>query len=431
MGSEDSLAGLTVATMQAFHRRWYGADRLAIVVAGAVDPQRCLGDLERSSLGQMAASDTPRDGGHIRALEPLSTVAAGRTTLRLKRLGCARLMACWVMPPAASQLCISGLELAAALLSEGRRSWLVARLREELGVVDDVDVDVIPLEEGSLVLLQASCEPSQFERVEGLLRQALVDWLQQPPREDDMQRACRLIVNGLCFGLETAASMAMHLGPALLRRRLEPLEKEFDRLCRWDGSDFHAQVMPLFALDQAHWFVGSASGQRVMVKLDLHHRCRSVELVAEQRHGSGVLALHWWISSGTATDPPGQLGRAQLLASSVQRGAAGRSAAALAEDFESRGATFGCSASEDATAFGLRCVATDALPLLERLGRHGSPARFATQGGYGWSRNSPCRPLISNGKILSSWPQTPFGSCSTGQGDMAMGPWGEGRMSPV
>ena len=253
LGSEDSLAGLTVATMQAFHRRWYGADRLAIVVAGAVDPQRCLGDLERSSLGQMAASDTPRDGGHIRALEPLSTVAAGRTTLRLKRLGCARLMACWVMPPAASQLCISGLELAAALLSEGRRSWLVARLREELGVVDDVDVDVIPLEEGSLVLLQASCEPSQFERVEGLLRQALVDWLQQPPREDDMQRACRLIVNGLCFGLETAASMAMHLGPALLRRRLEPLEKEFDRLCRWDGSDFHAQVMPLFALDQAHW----------------------------------------------------------------------------------------------------------------------------------------------------------------------------------
>ena len=104
-----------------------------------------------------------------------------------------------------------------------------------------------------------------------------------------------------------------------------------------------------------------------MVKLDLHHRCRSVELVAEQRHGSGVLALHWWISSGTATDPPGQLGRAQLLASSVQRGAAGRSAAALAEDFESRGAAFGCSASEDATAFGLRCVATDALPLLERL----------------------------------------------------------------
>lgn len=104
-----------------------------------------------------------------------------------------------------------------------------------------------------------------------------------------------------------------------------------------------------------------------MRKLDLHHRHRQAELVGQRRYASGVLALHWWISHGSAADPPGQLGRAQLLTSSVQRGAAGRGAAALAEDFESRGAIFGCGASEDATAFWLRCVTTDALPLLERL----------------------------------------------------------------
>ena len=253
LGNEDSLADLTPAVMQAFHRRWYGADRLAVVVAGAVDPERCLADLERSSLGRLAAPNTTRDSRHTRHLEPLSAVLAGRTTLRLKRLGCARLMACWAMPPAASRWCISGLELAAVLLSEGRCSWLVARLREELGVVDDVDVDVIPLECGSLVLLETSCEASQAERVEGLLRQALTDWLQQPPRQEDLRRACRQVVNGLCFDLETAAGMATHLGPALLRRRLEPPEKEFERLSRWDAAGFHAQVMPHFALDQAHW----------------------------------------------------------------------------------------------------------------------------------------------------------------------------------
>ena len=105
----------------------------------------------------------------------------------------------------------------------------------------------------------------------------------------------------------------------------------------------------------------------MIIRPDLHHRHQLVELVGQQREGSDVLALHWWVSRGSATDPPGQHGRAQLLASCVQRGAAGRSAAALAEDFESRGAAFGCGASEDAVALWLRCMATDTLPLLQRL----------------------------------------------------------------
>ena len=255
LGSEDSLTGLTVATMQAFHHHWYTADRLAIVVTGAVDPERCLGDLERSSLGRLAAASTdiPCHGRQPLAPEQLGAVVAGETMLRLKRLGCARLMACWVMPPAVARSQISGLELVAALLSGGRRSWLVGRLREELGVVDDVDIDVIPLEGGSLVLLETSCQPSQLGHVENLLRQALADWLQQPPRQDDLHRACRQIVNGLCFGLEHVAGMATYMGPALLRRRLEPVEQELDRFRGWQAAGLHEQVMPLFAPDRAHW----------------------------------------------------------------------------------------------------------------------------------------------------------------------------------
>ncbi|MYA91455.1 MAG: insulinase family protein [Synechococcus sp. SB0663_bin_10] len=104
-----------------------------------------------------------------------------------------------------------------------------------------------------------------------------------------------------------------------------------------------------------------------LLRLDLHHRHQRVEVLIQQRRHVGVTALCWWIAGGSAADPLGQRGQAQLLASAIQRGTVRQDAVALAEEMESRGAYFVAGAREDGVVLCLGCMAADAAPLLERL----------------------------------------------------------------
>ncbi|MYK90785.1 MAG: insulinase family protein [Synechococcus sp. SB0669_bin_8] len=247
LGTPASLDALTVEAMAAFHRRLYGAGRLAVVASGAVAPEAFHGHLESGPLSRWASVSPPQ------GVDPRLRIQPGHGHLKLKRLECARLMACWAMPPAAERTMVAGLDLAVCLLAEGRRSWLMSRLREELELVDELDLDLVPLEGGSLAILEAGCAPAKLRQLERLLPQCLTDWLGQPPRLQDLQRACRQMVTRVCFGLESAGSVAAHVGPSLLRGQVTPLDGQLADLQAWTAPTLHHQVMPLFAPHKAHW----------------------------------------------------------------------------------------------------------------------------------------------------------------------------------
>ena len=247
LGTPASLDALTVDAMATFHRRLYGAGRLAVVVSGAVAPEVFHGDLERGLLNRWAPASPPQ------GVQPRLHVQPGHGHLKLKRLECARLMACWAMPPAAERTMLAGLDLAICLLAEGRCSWLISRLREELDLVDELDLDLVPLEAGSLVILEASCAPARLHELERLLPRCLTDWLGQPPRPQALQRACRQMVTRVSFGWESAGSAAAHVGPSLLRGHVTPLDTQLVDLQTWTATTLHTRVMPLFAPRKAHW----------------------------------------------------------------------------------------------------------------------------------------------------------------------------------
>ena len=247
LGTLASLDALTVDTMAAFHRRLYGAGRLAVVVSGAVAPEVFHEHLESGPLSRWASASPPQ------GVEPRLRIQPGHGHLKLKRLECTRLMACWAMPPAAERTMVAGLDLAVCLLAEGRCSWLISRLREELDLVDELDLDLIPLEAGSLAILEASCAPARLHQLERLLPQCITDWLSQPPQPQALQRACRQMVTRVCFGLENAGSMAAQMGPSLLRGQVTPLDRQLADLQAWTATTLHTRVMPLFAPRKAHW----------------------------------------------------------------------------------------------------------------------------------------------------------------------------------
>ena len=249
LGTPASLDALTVSTMAAFHRRLYGAGRLAVVVSGAVGPEIFDEHLRSGPLSHWAPASPPQGG------QPPLHIQPAHSHLTLKRLECARLMACWAMPPAAERTRLAGLDLAICLLAEGRCSWLISCLREELALVDELDLELIPLEAGSLAILEASCAPTRLPQLERLLPQCLTDWLGQPPQPHALKRACRQMVTRVSFSLESAGGAAAHVGPSLLRGHgpVPPLDAQLADLQTWTAATLHTQVMPLFAPQRAHW----------------------------------------------------------------------------------------------------------------------------------------------------------------------------------
>jgi predicted Zn-dependent peptidase len=146
---------------------------------------------------------------------------------------------------------VAGADLLTSLLAEGRRSRLVHRLREELRLVESIDLDLNVLEAGSLALLEAVCAPEQVPEVEARIHQVWDDLCAVPAQESELERARHLVANGYRFGLESAASVAGLIGQQCLWGRLRPLQHPLELLQRWNVERLGQDLLPLLAPDRA------------------------------------------------------------------------------------------------------------------------------------------------------------------------------------
>ena len=157
----------------------------------------------------------------------------------------------WSLPGASERQAVAAMDLATSLLAEGRRSRLVARLREELRLVESIDLDLNVLESGCLVLLEAVCEPEQLQAVEHNVRQVLDGLLDQPPSAPEMQRARRLVGNGYRFSLEAPGSVAAMVGNSALWGREHNLEAPLTWMQHWDADRLSRELIPQLAPERS------------------------------------------------------------------------------------------------------------------------------------------------------------------------------------
>lgn len=244
LGRRGSLEAHRPEAMAAFHHRHYRADRCCLAVAGPLQHLDLSRRLDDSALADLATA-TGAD-----ALAPLS-LSSGDTTLELPRLEAARLLMAWRFPGAADQDAVVGGDLLTTLLAEGRRSRLVEHLREQLRLVESIDLDLNVLEAGCLVLLEAVCEPDQLDAVEQEVRQVLATLLDTRPQEAEMERARRLVGNGYRFSLEAPGSVAAMVGNSALWGREHSLDAPLQWLQHWDGERLSHELIPLLAPERA------------------------------------------------------------------------------------------------------------------------------------------------------------------------------------
>jgi zinc protease len=245
LGRRERLLAHTPAAMAAFHRRRYSADTCVLALSGAL----AGADLE-PLLERCALADLPARGACDPPL-PSLRLQAGVHRLALPRLESARLLMVWSLPAAREQRAVMGADLATTLLAEGRRSRLVERLREQLRIVESIDLDLHAMECGTLALLEAVCEPDELDPVLEATATVLREAVSQPAEPAEWLRCQRLVANGYRFGLEAPGGVAGLIGNNLLWDRHQPLDQPLDLLAGWRGQELQRHCLPLLDPERA------------------------------------------------------------------------------------------------------------------------------------------------------------------------------------
>ena len=246
LGQKEALLAHQPAAMAQFHQRLYGANRCVLALGGQLAGWDLDAELAGSALARLGAVDEPGPRSQLQ-------VHPGEHRLAIPRLESARLLMLWQQPAAADVVGVMGADVMTTVMAEGRRSRLVNRLREQLRLVESIDLDVHAMESGSFALLEAVCETDDLPEVRQAIGQVWQELMEEPISESEWLRAQRLVANGYRFGLEAAGGIAGLIGSNGLWSRPQSLAAPLEWLQHWNPVELHRQALPL--LDPAKAFV--------------------------------------------------------------------------------------------------------------------------------------------------------------------------------
>jgi predicted Zn-dependent peptidase len=248
LGWEKSLLDSTPEVMRQFHNRRYRGPNCCLAISGAVT-STLLEQIHSSQLAELEAS--PDQGDETASSSRSLAFQSGRQSIRFPRLEAARLLMAWPMAAANDQDSVMGADLATTLLAEGRRSRLVQRLREDLQIVESIDMDVTVMEQGSVVMLEACCPEDQIEQVEAVIEEELKRATVDAIGDEELHRAKQLVGNGLRFSLEAPGSVAAIAGSQSLWGRTQTLLSPLSHLQTWTVERLQQSLLPRLQPDQA------------------------------------------------------------------------------------------------------------------------------------------------------------------------------------
>ncbi|WP_186488896.1 M16 family metallopeptidase [Synechococcus sp. BIOS-U3-1] len=241
LGWETSLRKMNPGGMRNYHHRRYQGANCCLSVAGTIED----GLVSHVLNSPLAALNKLTDEDLKGTTKPSLSFRCRRDSRTFPRLEAARLMMVWPVASADDQLAIAGADLATTILAEGRRSRLVQKLREELQIVESIDMDVTTLEQGSLVMLEACCPEDQIEQVEREIHQQLENSLNTAITDEEFHRAMQLVGNGHRFSLEAPGAVAASAGSQTLWGRHRDLLAPLQDLMHWNASSLRERVIPL------------------------------------------------------------------------------------------------------------------------------------------------------------------------------------------
>jgi len=238
LGDRKTVKSITPKQMKLFHKNHYIGKNCTLSIAGEL-PSEIYSIINNSKLKELNTIQEET------TVNTNTTFNKGYKKETIPRLEGGRILKAWKLPPAKDQVLILGAEIAATILCEGKSSLIVKDLREEKRIIESIDIDLQILEEGGLILLDASCQEENLKIAENEINNILKKLTKDLVTNKDLERAKTLVINNIYFGLELSTQIASTLGNHCLWGRQKPILQSLDDISYWTISRLNELIFPL------------------------------------------------------------------------------------------------------------------------------------------------------------------------------------------
>ncbi len=206
LGTAESLAPIDHDAFKRYVGRAYRPSNLVVAIVGDVDAEKAMESV-REIFGEIP-------GEKHTATAPFDIQVPSRpiTFTIEKDVQGTYVVVGYPTPRLRGQPEEYALDVAAAILGEGRSSWLYQILNEDKGLVTDASSFYWTLERAGLFGMEAACEVEDLPEVEKILFEQIERLRRGDFSDAEIEKAKSQIVSDFAFGTEKAADIAGTLG---------------------------------------------------------------------------------------------------------------------------------------------------------------------------------------------------------------------------
>ncbi|MEO0017025.1 MAG: hypothetical protein RLZZ522_308, partial [Verrucomicrobiota bacterium] len=334
-----------------YHRRRYVPDRCFVVVSGDFDPAEA-----RRLVTELTAESQPHCGRELPV--PCDPPQLGpRRARETFAIPASRVALAWKIP-ALDHPDAPVFEVLAAMLGRGRSSLLHRRLREECELALEISAFAwsCPGREGLLAVSADANPEKRDELIEAVFAELAT--LATLPLGDDLAKAQRQIAVSQFGSLTSASGRAADLASNwheardldFTRRHLAAIQRVTADDIRRVVATLTEQRLTLTILDplEAPAPARISKSARRREDIAVHTLANGLTLALIPDHRVPLVHLQVAVRAGLPSEMPATNGLNQLLAASLTKGTATRSAQQLATTLEALGAAIGTTAGNNA-----------------------------------------------------------------------------------
>ena len=232
LGEEETLRGVSVATLETFRNAHLSPERVVVGIAGAFDRAATLEAIEQR-FGALKEKPPQRR-------EPARALT-GRAS-ETRKLEQAHLLFSWPAPSSASDG-VHAARLLAEIFGGGMSSRLFQEVRETRGLVYAIDSFLDVFEDDGRLLVYAGCSAGNGAAVAAIVRDQLALLAAHGPTAGELTRAKAISSAQMLMGSEAPSARAeARAGQIFLRDKLAPFDDIRARIERVSAEEVQAMA---------------------------------------------------------------------------------------------------------------------------------------------------------------------------------------------
>ncbi|MDZ4288255.1 MAG: pitrilysin family protein, partial [Prosthecobacter sp.] len=366
--SRDDVAG--------FVQRHYAPNNCFVVIAGAVDAQKCfaaaqrlLGEWARRPYEAVLLPSEPRQRG--------SRVNAKDFATELTRVALG-----WQIP-GEGHADKPALDVLAFLLGSGRSARLYQELREKRGIAHWVWAGAWGAQECGLFNVEVECDPKDAAECREAMQAVIDQSKAKGPRRDELDKAVRATIGSQVRSLATTKGQAAALGHSWLTTGGLDLSRQYLTAIRALTPERIREVANAYLLPEASTVVtvGPANGatsqkaaavakKEEVRRFDL---ANGLTLLVHENRRLPLVSVRVQFLAGVLAETEQNSGVTQVSAAMLLKGTKNRTAAQIAQELENLGGALHCTSDAHRYILGtdvMRGDETRGLELLADLIHH-------------------------------------------------------------